>query len=120
MRLNCTALMFWSACGLSLIGASNARGEADPFDWPAWRGPEQNGISRETGLVDDWSPDGKNLLWKRPELATRSTPIVMNGKLYTLATNEPGTPREGEKVICADAATGEVIWENKVNVFLTD
>ncbi|HEV3136566.1 MAG TPA: hypothetical protein VGZ26_01655, partial [Pirellulales bacterium] len=23
----------------------------DPLDWPAWRGPEQNGISRETGII---------------------------------------------------------------------
>ncbi|HUY33222.1 MAG TPA: PQQ-binding-like beta-propeller repeat protein [Pirellulales bacterium] len=120
MRLNCTWLMLWSAWGSLFLGAASARAEADPFDWPAWRGPEQNGISRETGLVDEWSPDGKNLLWKRPELATRSTPIVMNGKLYLLASNEPGTPREGEKVICADAQSGEIIWENKFNVFLTD
>ncbi|HEV3022961.1 MAG TPA: PQQ-binding-like beta-propeller repeat protein, partial [Pirellulales bacterium] len=119
MRLNCAALLLWSACGL-FNGSRAAGSEPDPFDWPAWRGPEQNGISRETGLIDHWSPEGENLLWRRPELATRSTPIVMNGKLYTLASSEPGTHREGEKVICADAATGEVLWENKFNVFLTD
>ena len=34
--------------------------------------------------------------------------------------NEPDTPREGEKVVCVDAATGETIWENKFNVFLSD
>ena len=93
----------------------------DPLDWPNWRGPEQNGISRETGLADSWDPNsGKNLLWKSAELRTRSTPIVMHGKLYTLARSEPGTPAEGEKVICADAATGKVLWENKFNVFLSD
>ncbi|MBI2824573.1 MAG: PQQ-binding-like beta-propeller repeat protein [Planctomycetia bacterium] len=93
----------------------------DPLDWPNWRGPEQNGISRETGLIDSWDPkSGKNLLWKSAELRTRSTPIVMNGKLYTLARSEPATHAEGEKVICADAATGKVLWENKFNVFLSD
>jgi len=93
---------------------------ADAMDWPSWRGPEQNGISRETGLPAEWDLDGTNLLWKSEKLATRSTPIVMNGKLYTLARSEPETHKEGEKVICADAKTGEILWENKFNVFLSD
>src|SRR5262245_45020935 len=67
---------------------ANAAAEAttpagDPMDWTNWRGPDQNGASREVGLVDSWDPDtGKNVLWKRAEMGTRSTPIVMNGKLY--------------------------------------
>ena len=44
----------------------------------------------------------------------------MHGKLYTLASSNPGTHGEGEKVICADAATGKVLWENKFNVYLSD
>ena len=32
-------------------------------DWANWRGPEQNGISRETGLLDSWSfKEGDNVL----------------------------------------------------------
>lgn len=94
--------------------------EVDPLDWPSWRGPEQNGISRETGLVDDWDQEGDNVLWKSTALGSRSTPIVMRGKLYTICRHEPGTTREQEKVVCADAATGEVLWENRFNVFLSD
>ena len=44
----------------------------------------------------------------------------MNGKLYTMARSEPETPREGECVICADAATGNILWKNAWNVFLSD
>lgn len=94
--------------------------DPDPLDWPFWRGPEMNGISRETGIVDSWSPDGENLLWFKPEFASRSTPIVMNGKLYFLANLNPGSEEEGEKVVCANAETGEVLWENQFNVFLSD
>ncbi len=95
---------------------------ADPMDWPHWRGPEMNGISREKGLVDSWSPKGKgeNLLWKRDDLAGRSTPIVMRGRLYTIVRDQPGTNREGEKVVCVDAATGETKWENRWNTLLSD
>ncbi|MEX0710718.1 MAG: PQQ-binding-like beta-propeller repeat protein [Pirellulales bacterium] len=98
-----------------------ADSQVDPLDWPSWRGPEQNGISRETGLIDSWDPRrGTNVVWKKPELATRSTPIVMHGKLYVLCRHEPDTTRDAEKLVCADAATGEILWENIFNVFLSD
>ena len=95
---------------------------ADPLDWPYWRGPEMNGISREKNLPDSWSPEGKgeNLIWSKAELGTRSTPVVMNGNLYILARHNPATTKEAEKVVCVDAATGEKKWENIFNVFLTD
>ena len=59
---------------LSPAGAA----ENDPLDWPHWRGPEQNGISRETGLIDTWDPTAEgtegNVLWKNAELGGISTP----------------------------------------------
>ncbi|MBX3421019.1 MAG: PQQ-binding-like beta-propeller repeat protein [Pirellulaceae bacterium] len=92
----------------------------DPLDWPNWRGPEYSGTSREKNLPESWSPSGENLLWRKEEYATRATPIVMHGKLFTVCRAFPETTREGEKVICADAATGELIWESIHNVFLSD
>jgi hypothetical protein len=82
---------------LSLMAASCAPAQ----DWPQWRGPEQNGISRETGLIDTWDPNGGaegNVLWKNTELGGISTPIVMRGKLYVLCRHNPDTITEGEKV----------------------
>ena len=32
-------------------------------DWYQWRGPEQDGVSREKNLPEKWSPDGENLAW---------------------------------------------------------
>lgn len=115
----CCAL--WTlAGGLTPVGAATP----DPLDWPNWRGPEQNGISRETGLSDQWDPTVEGpesgILWKSRELGGISTPIVMRGKLYTIVRSDPGTSKEGEKVVCVDAATGEKKWENKFNVFLSD
>lgn len=123
MRLN-RVLAMLSFLGLGLVLAAPLPAaetfEVDPLDWPVWRGPEQNGISRETGLIGKWSPDGDNVVWKSDKLGSRSTPIVMRGKIYTICHDEPGTPREREKVVCADANTGEILWENKFNVFLSD
>ncbi|MCP3691312.1 MAG: PQQ-binding-like beta-propeller repeat protein, partial [Planctomycetaceae bacterium] len=97
--------------------------KADPLDWTFWRGPSYNGTSHETGLIDDWDPrggEGSNVSWKRDDLGGRSTPIVMNGKIYLLTRAEPETPREGERVVCLDAVTGKTVWENRFNVFLSD
>lgn len=119
---------FWLvALAVATLGATAQAAEpADPLDWPFWRGPERNGISRETGLIESWSPpdangeNGENVVWKSEEFAGRSTPIVMGGKLFTLCRHLPGTTQEGEKVVCLDAATGKKIWENVFNVYLSD
>ena len=108
---------------VTLAGLQSSVSASDSMDWPHWRGPEMNGISRERDLPDSWNPEGgegSNLVWKKPELATRSTPIVMDGKLYVLVRDQPGTPKEGEKVVCVNSLTGEKIWEYRFNVFLTD
>ncbi len=116
---------FWmfglfAAAMLSLASADRPVSAQDPLDWPYWRGPEMNGISREKNLPASWSPEGENLLWKSEALGTRSTPIVMREKLYTLCRHNPATLQEAEKVVCADAETGEILWEHVFNVYLTD
>lgn len=93
---------------------------ADPMDWPNWRGPELDGVSREKGLVERWDPHGLNVLWKRTDLGGRSSPICFRGKLYTILRANPDTDIEGERVVCVDAATGKDIWQNVFNVFLSD
>jgi outer membrane protein assembly factor BamB len=101
-------------------GAVDVANPADPMDWPHWRGPDMNGLSLEKGLPEKWSPKGENLLWRREELASRSTPIVMNGRLYAVCRAFPETTQEGEKTVCADATTGDILWESIHNVFLSD
>jgi outer membrane protein assembly factor BamB len=106
-------------CSISIAAAAD-EAPIDPLDWPYWRGPEGNSISRETGLPDTINPRGgagSNLLWKKEGAAGRGTPIVLRGKIYLLARDNPGTPLEREKVMCLDAATGETVWENKFNVW---
>ncbi len=52
-------------------------------DWPHWRGPNQNGTSSEIDLIDQWEEGGDQLLWKA-DFVGRSTPIVMNDKVYVI------------------------------------
>src|SRR5438552_15369468 len=84
-------------------------------DWYNWRGPWQNGVSPEVNLPDKWSPDPKatdnNLIWKAP-YGCRSTPLVMNGRVYIINyLGEKETIQE--RVMCLDAGSGKVVWEYK-------
>lgn len=114
-RITLTILLFFAGLPMVAVG-----------DWAHWRGPEQNGISRETNLVDDWSlTDNKNVLWVS-ETGGRSTPIVLNGRVYlnTRTPDDVTDPVEKiharEQVVCWDAETGEVLWRDVFNVFQTD
>ena len=122
IALTIMLLMVMGLQAETLIAQDNAK-KADPLDWAFWRGPSYNGTSVETGLIDDWDPrggEGSNVAWRREDLGGRSTPIVMNGKIYLLTRAEPETSREGERVVCLDAVTGKTVWENRFNVFLSD
>ncbi|QDT44301.1 outer membrane biogenesis protein BamB [Gimesia alba] len=98
---------------------------ANAGDWAHWRGPEHNGISRETNLVDVWSLDGKNILWTS-DIGGRSAPIVLDGRVYlNCRTHHDVTdPKDKinaqEQVVCWDAKTGKVLWKDVFNVFQTD
>ena len=70
-------------------------------DWTNWRGPEKNGVSRETGLPSDI----EDVLWMKKDVSCRSTPIVMNDKVYAVSRIGEDAD-EQERVICMDANSG--------------
>ncbi len=95
---------------------------AQAADWLHWRGPEQTGVSKETGLPDTFElgKEGANgLIWKKP-LGGRSAPIVLNGKMYFINGYDTAKLTEGERVVCLNADTGAMEWEYKFGVFHTD
>ena len=95
-------------------------GGASAADWPDWRGPMQDRHYDCPPLVTSFDPEsGENVAWTHDEGGI-STPVVMGGRLYMLVRHEPETVAEAEKVICLDARTGEKLWENLFNVYLSD
>jgi len=84
-------------------------------DWPSWRGPNQTGVSSDKGLISQWSVAGENLVWKA-DFIGRSTPIVMNGRVYVIGrTGEKITMQE--HIACFDAKDGRKLWERKFNIY---
>jgi len=95
-------------------------------DWAHWRGPEQNGVSRETNLPETWDLESKkNVLWTS-DIGGRATPIILNNRLYLNCRTaddvvDPETKIHAqEQVVCLDASNGDVLWQDKFNVFQTD
>lgn len=98
---------FWVAIASLLGGFSTLRGA----DWPQWRGPERNGVSRETGLAPTWPADGPRLLWKADGLGEGfSTPAIIGGTLLTMGN------RDGrEYVVALDVrSTPKPLWATPI------
>lgn len=74
-------------------------------DWPQWRGPRGDGISRETGLLRQWPRNGPGRLW-----GGYSSPVAKDGRVYLLHA------RPGKDILTAfDAETGKVVWSKESN-----
>ncbi|HEU4932738.1 MAG TPA: PQQ-binding-like beta-propeller repeat protein [Pyrinomonadaceae bacterium] len=75
-------------------------------NWPQWRGPNRDGISKETGLLKQWPAEGPPLVWKASGAGGGySSFSVANGKLYTM-----GLRGDREFVVAFDVATGKEAW----------
>ena len=89
--------------GVVLLGAATLTGAAD---WPQWRGPEANGLSRETGLPLRWSRE-QNVVWSLPMPGpSGSTPIVSGDRIFLNAA-------EGDNLAlwCVGRAKGVLLWK---------
>jgi outer membrane protein assembly factor BamB len=88
-----------------------APGSAGGGQWPAFRGPNADGISPDTGLLEKWPSSGPKQLWVYSEAGMGySSFSVVDGKLYTM-----GTRGEDVTVVCLDAATGAEVWAQKIS-----
>jgi outer membrane protein assembly factor BamB len=87
-------------------------------DWPEMRGPNRDGLSRETGLISTWTLNGANFLWRAP-FGGRSAPVVMGNRVYVQNPSGRGEQLQ-ERVMALDADSGKVVWEHKFNIFQSD
>lgn len=75
-------------------------------DWPNWRGPNHNGISKESDWLTTWPQDGPRRLWKASVGIGFSSVSVSKGRAYTM-----GNKDDSDTVFCFDADTGKVVWQ---------
>src|SRR5437762_1147440 len=95
-------LLFLTSANVQLSGA----------DWPHWRGPDDNRISRETDWLGPWPAEGPKQIWKASLGYGLSSFSVANGLLFTMGNvTREGTSNHEDTVWCLAAATGEVRWK---------
>ena len=80
-------------------------------DWPAFRGPDGNGVAHEDKAPLHWGP-GKNVRWKVSLPGPgNSSPIVSRGRVFVTCAEDEGKKRN---LYCFDRRTGEKLWVRTV------
>jgi outer membrane protein assembly factor BamB len=79
-------------------------------NWPQWRGPSDNGLSRETGLPLTWSKT-ENVVWRVPLPGQGgSTPVIWNERIFL-------TTADGDKnlLLMAFNTAGKPLWQETIS-----
>jgi outer membrane protein assembly factor BamB len=86
-------------------------GRASAEDWPQWRGPNRDGISKETGLLKKWPEGGPKLLWQVSDAGEGySAPAVAGERLYLISSKGEAD----ESVQARNVSDGKVIWSVRI------
>ncbi|MCY2955052.1 MAG: PQQ-like beta-propeller repeat protein [Planctomycetota bacterium] len=103
-----TALL---AASVLLLSAAIASAE----DWPAFRGPRGDGISKETGLLDKFPATGLKKLWSDTVGIGYSSPVAVDGKVYLFSTINDKDGLQKDTLKAYDADTGKTLWTASYN-----
>jgi len=80
-------------------------------DWPQWRGPQRDGISKETGLLQQWPKEGPKLVWQVKDIGFGySTPAVVGDHLYLLSNKGSSD----EFVQALSVKDGKQVWSTRL------
>jgi outer membrane protein assembly factor BamB len=81
-----------------------------PGDWPQWRGPERNGISRETALAQQWPASGPAVVWSAGGLgAGYGTAAVKDTRVFV-----QGLRGRQTMVHALNRADGKYLWSKNL------
>lgn len=93
--------MFCSLPAERVAAQADAKGE-----WPQFLGPQRNGLSAETGLLDRWPTDGPKEIWRVPGGVGMSGLAISRGRVLTLVQHD------GKQwLISLDVKSGESVWQ---------
>src|SRR6188472_4175223 len=97
------------ALALALLMSSPSAVLGD--DWPQWRGPNRDGVWKETGIIEIFPPGGLRIAWRVPVGRGWSSPVVAQGRVYATDVQIDHSAAR-VRVLCFDEASGELLWSN--------
>jgi outer membrane protein assembly factor BamB len=95
--------------GSRLVAAQappSAAGAAAAADWPQWRGPNRDGISRETGLLESWPRTGPPVVWRASDLGAGFGSVSVRGDRVFVQ----GARNRQSLVFALNRQDGKVVW----------
>jgi outer membrane protein assembly factor BamB len=117
----------WTPTAEELYIAQRAQQQGDPLspsssplhlhpgDWPAFRGPDRDGVVRGEKIATDWKANPPKKLWRQRVGPGWSSFAVVGDRLFTQEQRGPN-----EAVVCLDATTGHEVWSHQDEARFTD
>ena len=95
---------------LVLSSATAFAGSAESYDWPQWQGTDRNAVSKQRGLLKEWTKDGPPLAWKIKGLGGGySGPSIAAGRIFGMSK------RGDDEVVWALSETdGKTLWVTRL------
>jgi outer membrane protein assembly factor BamB len=79
-------------------------------DWPQFRGPKRDGVSREINLLKAWSEGGPKRLWLSTNLGSGySGPAIVGENIYIM-----GQRAAAQWLLCLEAKGGKELWATRL------
>jgi outer membrane protein assembly factor BamB len=123
MKHHCV-LTLVCACGIATMVVAGRAERAviqttpasSAFDWPQWQGPDRTGVSKETGLLQEWPAAGPPLVWSISGLgAGYGSLAIKNDRIYVQALSASGSV-----VSSLNRADGKTVWTTLIGRGLQD
>ena len=111
LALPAALLIIWFSVHASSSEAANSPAAPNalpsgPSDWPQWRGPERNGVSKDTGLLKQWPGPGPQRAWSISSLGEGYGSLAIKGDRIFVQ----GASDRASVVFCLNRADGKTVW----------
>ena len=106
-----------SLAALTLAAIALGRPSAAPIaDWPQWQGPDRTGVSKETGLMQQWPSTGPSVVWTATGLGNGyGSTAVAGTRVFVQGT------RNGQSgVVAYNRADGKEAWSKALGRYGDD
>src|SRR5262245_24451984 len=110
LALPAALLIIWFSVDASSVAVDHSAPPntvpSGPSDWPQWRGPERNGVSKDTGLIKQWPSSGPQRAWSISSLGEGYGSLAIKGdRIFA-----QGTSGSSSVVFCLNRADGKTVW----------
>jgi hypothetical protein len=96
------SMVAWHAAAVVALNAS--------ADWPQWQGPDRTGISKETGLLQQWPSNGPAVVWSAGNLGSGYGSMAVAGDRIFLQ----GMTGGNSTVFALNRADGKNVWSKSL------